>query len=86
MATKLSPELRQQLAELPRQAIPLLDEATGKTYYVCDEAFLFGDGQSTELSRQQLKTLIEEGIASGRIEKEQAHARMRKTIEKYRGM
>ena len=84
MAAKLTNEQRDDLAANPHQAVPVVDEKTGKTYYVCDEAFLFGEGKQGELSRQQLKALIEEGIASGKVEKEEAHARMRATIERYR--
>lgn len=84
MASKLPTELRQEVLASINQAVPLVDEHTGKVFFVCDEAFLFGDKRDSELSREQLRGMIQEGIESGNVEKQEAHDRMRATIEKYR--
>ena len=77
MGAKLSEDLRREIDENPGQAVPLVDERTGKTYYVCDADFLLGPGEHDEASRQRLIALIEEGLASPKVPKEEAEARIR---------
>lgn len=84
MATKLTSELRDEIAANPHQAVPMIDEQSGKVYYVVDDEFLFGQIEQNEESRQRLKTLIEEGFASGKVPEAEAHERMRGMIDKYR--
>ena len=84
MASKLTNEQRDEIAANPHQAVPVVDEQSGKTYYVVDDEFLFGQVEQDEQARKQLTALIEEGFASGEVSEEDAHARMRTTIDKYR--
>jgi|GEM_PF-6104670 len=84
MASKLSNEQRSDVVANPHQAVPIVDEQSGKTYYIVDDVFLFGQVEEDEQSRQQLIAMIEDGFASGEVPEEEAHARMRATIEKYR--
>jgi hypothetical protein len=84
MATKLTDEQRNEIAASPRQAVPVVDAQSGKTYYVVDDEFLFGQLEQDEHVRQRLTALLEEGFASGEVSEEKAHARMRATIDEYR--
>ena len=86
MATKLTDEQIAEIAANPHQAIPVTEEPSGKTYYIVDEEFLFGQVERDESSRATLKLLVEEGFASGRVPEDQAHAQMRDVIERHRGM
>lgn len=84
MTMKLSNELRAEIAANPHQAVPIVDEQSGKVYYVVDEEFLFGQVEQNKESHQCLIGLIEEGYASGEVSEDEAHARMRGMIDKYR--
>jgi hypothetical protein len=84
MTTKLSEELRREIAQNPGQAIPLLDEQTKQIYYVVGEDFLFDGIEHDPASRERLLSLLEEGEQSGEIPKEDAHVRMQATIDKYK--
>ncbi len=84
MTAKLTDELRDEIAANPKQAVPIVDDQSGKVYYVVDDEFLFGKVEQDAESRQHLIGLIEEGFASGEISEEEAHERMRNMIDKYR--
>lgn len=84
MTTKLTEEQRSQIAANPHQAAPVVDEQSGKVYYLVDDEFLFGQIEQDEGGRKKLKALIEEGFASGQVSEEDAHSRMRATIDKHR--
>ncbi len=84
MASKLSNELREEIAANPHQAVPVIDEESGKVYYVVDDEFLFGKVEQNAESFEQLKKRVEEGFASGEVSEEDARTRMRKSIDQYR--
>lgn len=67
MATKLTSELRDEIAANPHQAVPLVDEQSGKVCYLVDDEFLFGQVEQDERSRARLKALIDNGFASGDV-------------------
>ena len=84
MPSKLTSELRDEIAATPHQAVPVVDEQSGKVYYVVDDEFLFGQVEQNGESRKRLKALIEEGFASGKVGEAQAHQQMRSEIDKHR--
>lgn len=84
MSTKLTNEQSAEIAANPHQAIPVTEERSGKTYYIVDDEFLFGQIEKHDPSRARLQSLIEEGFASGEVTEEEAHDQMRAMIEEHR--
>jgi len=83
MASKITSELRNDIEANPHQAVPVVDDQTGKVYYLVDEDFLLGAGVHDEQSRQRLRTLIQEGIDGGHVSREEGDARIRAKIQQY---
>ena len=83
MATKLSDDLREEIAANPHQAVPLIDDQSGKVYYVVDEDFLLGSGERDESSLRRLRDLLQEGINGPHVSREEGDARIRAKIQQY---
>lgn len=83
MASKLSNELRQELAANPGQGVPLIDDQANKTYYVVGEDFLFQGIEQDETSRARLLELIREGDAGPEVSREEGFARIRSKIDQF---
>lgn len=84
MATKLTNEQSAEIAANPHQAVPVIEESSGKTFYIVDDEFLFGQVEQQEPTRAKLQSLIEEGFASGEVPEADAHAQMRAMIDGHR--
>lgn len=84
MASKLSNELRQEIAANPGQAVPLFDDQANKTYYVVDEDFLFQGIEQDAASRARLLALIREGEEGPEVSREEGFARIRAKIEQFK--
>ena len=83
MASKLTNEQREELAANPHQAIPIVDEQSGSTYYLVGEDFLLGTGERDEKSRERLRELIQEGIDAPHVSREAGDARIRAKIQQF---
>lgn len=84
MATKLSAELRQEMKKNARLAVPLVDEQTNQTYYGVSEDFLIQGLELHPQTRAQLIALLNEGEQSGEVSREDAHARIQATIDRFK--
>lgn len=84
MASKLSNELRQEIAANPGQTDPLIDDQSKKTYYLVGEDFLFQGLEQDEASRARLLALIREGDAGPEVSREEGFARTRAKIDQFK--
>jgi hypothetical protein len=84
MAAKLTNEQRDEIIANPHQAVPVVDDQSGKTYFVVEREFLFDSVESDSASRERLLQLLDEGEQSGEVSKDDAHTRMQATINRYR--
>ncbi|QEG34069.1 hypothetical protein [Bythopirellula goksoeyrii] len=84
MAAKLSPELRQEIADNPGQAVPLVDELSNRTYFVVGEEFLFLAVEQDKASRARLLALLQEGEESAEVSREEGFARMRAKVQELK--
>ncbi len=81
MATKLTNELREEIAANPGQAVPIVDDQDNKVYYLVDEAFLQGTMERDEQSRSRLLALILEGFDGEEVSAEEGEARIRRKMQ-----
>lgn len=81
MTTKLTDDQRKAIEACAGQPVVVADDVTKKVYYLLDEAafaHLRGLQQShNDKCREQLRSLIEEGMRSGEIPADEAFANLR---------